>query len=140
MRVSRDCFANFVADFRTTFMQVPHECRENFHVSQTRLELVAKVLNMFENLMLFSKIFRKTRATFVRCCEPVAAKFWRIFNAKFSRHSYDSLEKTCENLTTNWRENKTKRHSYECRVTLARLSYELKISYIRGKVVRRSHE
>ena len=29
---------------------------------------------------------------------------------------------SCENLATIWRENKTKRYSYECRATLARMS------------------
>ena len=44
-------------------------------------------------------------------------KFWRIYNEKISRHSYeycmtvvrqssDSLEKTCEQLATIWREKK----------------------------------
>ena len=47
MRISRDCFANFVEDIRTTFVRVSHECRENFQVSQSSRELVAKVLNMF---------------------------------------------------------------------------------------------
>ena len=94
---------------------------------------------MFKNLMrffspkYFAKLSRDCHATFVRveCREPVAAKFWRIYSAKFSRHSYkcrvvrrsrDSLEKTCEHLATIWRENKTKRHSYECRATLSRMS------------------
>ena len=31
-------------------------------------------------------------------------------------------QQSCENLATIWRENKTKRHSYECRATLARTS------------------
>ena len=137
-------FANFVADFRTTFVRVSHECRENFHVSRTSRELVAKVLNMFKNFMrifstkYFARLSREFRATVARrsceeCREPVAAKFWRLNNAKFSRHSFecrasvarrsrDSLETTCENLATIWRENKTKRHSYECRATLARMS------------------
>ena len=94
------------------------------------------------------------------CLEPVAAKFWQIYYATFSRHSYkccgsvvrrsrDSLEKTCEHLATIWRENKTKRHSYECRANVMRHSHEcrvtivrmkMKISYIRGKVLRHSHE
>ena len=50
MRISRDCFANFVADFRMTFVRVSHECRENFHVSQTSHELVVKVLKMFKKI------------------------------------------------------------------------------------------
>ena len=37
---------------------------------------------------------------------------------------HDSLEKTCEHLATIWRESKTKRHSYECRVTLSRMSHD----------------
>ena len=143
MRISRNYFANFVAELRTTFVRVSHECRGNFHVSRTSRELVAKVLNMFKNFMrIFSPKYlaglsRDCLATVARrsceCREPVAAKFWRIYNAKFSRHSCecrasvarrscDSLEKTCENLATIWRENKTKRHSYECLSTLARMS------------------
>ena len=127
MRISRDCFANFVADFCTTFVRVSRECRENFHVSRTSRELVAKVLNMFKNFIrifspkYFARLSRDCRATVARlsceCCEPVAVKFWRINNAKCSRHSYewrasfarrsrDSLETTCENLATIWRENK----------------------------------
>ena len=41
-RFSRNCFANFVADFRTTLEQVSQECRENFHVSRTSRELVRR--------------------------------------------------------------------------------------------------
>ena len=44
-RMSRDCR---VTDIRTTFVRVSHECRENFQVSQSSLELFAKVLNMFK--------------------------------------------------------------------------------------------
>ena len=75
MRISRDCFANFVADFRTTFVRVSRECRENSLVSRTSRELVAKFLNMFKNFMrifspkyfarqsrdLFSKLDRTSR-------------------------------------------------------------------------------
>ena len=70
-RISRDCFANFVADFRTTFVRVRLSC-ENFHVSRTSCEMVAKVLNMFENFMriflpkYFTRLSRDCRATFVR--------------------------------------------------------------------------
>ena len=38
--------ANFVAYFRTTFVRLSHECRENFHVSRACRELVANVLYM----------------------------------------------------------------------------------------------
>ena len=104
MRISRDCFANFVADFRTTFARVSRECRENFLVSRTSRKLVAKFLNMFKNFMginspkHFARLSRDCRATVVRrsceCRELVAAKFWRIYNEKFSRRSRDSLAKT----------------------------------------------
>ena len=69
MRISPDCFANFVADFRTTFVRASHECRENFHVSRTSRELVAKVLNMFKNFMrifspkYFARLSRDGRAS-----------------------------------------------------------------------------
>ena len=113
---------------RGTFARHSCECRENFHVSRTSRELVAKVLNMFKNWMriffpkYFARLSRDCHATVARrsceCREPVAAKFWRIYNAKFSRHSYecrasvarrsrDCLETTCEKLATIWRENKT---------------------------------
>ena len=54
------------------------------------------------------------------------------------RHSHNSLKKTCEHLVTIWRENKTKRHSYECLATV--VGMKMKISYNRGKVMRHSHE
>ena len=44
-------FANFVAGFRTTFVRVPHKYLENFHVSRTSRELVAKFLNRFKRFM-----------------------------------------------------------------------------------------
>ena len=88
MRISRDCFANFVADFRTTFVRVSRECRENFLVSRTGREVFQHVEKFYANF--FSKIFRKTVAR-LSCDgrELVAAKFWRIYNAKFWRHSYE---------------------------------------------------
>ena len=98
MRISRDCFANFVADFRTTFVRVSRECRENFLVSRTSRELVAKFLNMLKYFMricspkYFARLSRDRRATVAQlsceCRELVAANFWRIYNAKFLRHSY----------------------------------------------------
>ena len=146
MRISRDCFANFDTDFRKTFVRLSHECREDFHVSRTSRELVAKVLNMFK---ILSKFFRQIisqdcrasvvrrscdgRATFVRVSRTCRLEILANLQCKFSRHSYecrasvkcDSLETTCENLATRstciWREIKTKRHSYECRATLARM-------------------
>ena len=125
--MTHDTYCSLSSDTKKfDFMRVSHECRENFHVSRTSREIVAKVLNMFKNFMrfffstkYFARLTRECRATVARrsceCREPVAAKFWRIYNAKFSRHSYECL-------ATIWRENKTKQHSYECRGTLARMS------------------
>ena len=146
MRISRDCFANFVADFRTTFARVSRECRENFLVSRTSRELVAKFLNMFKNFMginspkHFARLSRDCRATVVRrsceCRKLVAAKFWRIYNAKFSRHSYecrasvarrsrDSLAKTSrlsgEKMKLSDIRTNGVRHSHECRATVVRI-------------------
>ena len=146
MRISRDCFANFVADFRTTLARVSRECRENFLVSRTSRELVAKFLNMFKNFMginspkHFARLSRDCRATVVRrsceCRELVAAKFWRIYNAKFSRHSYecrasvarrsrDSLAKTSrlsgEKMKLSDIRTNGVRHSHECHATVVRI-------------------
>ena len=138
MRISRDYFANFVADFRTTFARVSRECRENFLVSRTSRELVAKFLNMFKNFMginspkHFARLSRDCRATVVRrsceCRELVAAKFWRIYNAKFSRHSYECRASVA-------------RRSRDSLAKTSRLSGEkMKISDIRTNGVRHSHE
>ena len=152
MRISRDCLANFVADFRTKFVRVSRECRDNFLVSRTSRELVAKFFNMLKNFMrffspkYFARLSRDCRATVARrsceCRGLVAAKFWRIYYAKFSRHSYDrrasvarrsrdSLAKTSRlsgekikrmslDCRTNLNENKL--HSRESRETLSRQS------------------
>ena len=139
-------FCEFVADFRTTFARVLRECRENFLVSRSSRELVAKFLNMFENFMginspkQFARLSRDCRATVVRrsceCRELVAAKFWRIYNAKFSRHSYecrasvarrsrDSLAKTSrlsgEKIKLSDIRTNGVRHSHECRATVVRI-------------------
>ena len=146
MRISRDCFANFVADIRTTFVRVSRECRENFLVSRTSRELVAKFFNMLKNFMrifppkYFARLSRDCRATVARrsceCRELVAAKFWRIYNAKFSRHSYecrasvarrsrDSLAKTSrlsdEKIKLSDIRTNVTRHSHECRATVVRI-------------------
>ena len=136
MRISRDCLANFVADFRTTFVRVSRECRENFLVSRTSRELVAKIFNMLKNFMrIFSqkylaRLSRDGRVTFVRVprtcrCEILANLLCEIFATlvRMSRECRTTVARqSCENLATIWRENKTKRHSYECRATLARMS------------------
>ena len=77
-----------------TLVPVSHECRENFHVLQTSWELLVKILNLFKNLyaIFFTRLSRDCHATVTRrlceCREPVAAKFWLSYNAKFSRHLY----------------------------------------------------
>ena len=120
-----------------TFALYSCECRENFHVSRTGREGFKPVKNFTQ---IFSpKYFARLSRRSCECCEPVAAKFLGIYNAKFSRlirMSCNSLEKTCKHLATIWQENKTKRHSYECLATVVRM----KISYIRGNVVSHSHE
>ena len=131
MRIPRDCYANLVA-------ALSHDIRASVVRIFTCCELAAKVLNMFKNWTriffpkYFARLSRDCRATVARCScecrEPVAAKFWQIYNAKFSRHSYecrasvaqrshDSLETTCEKLATTWR---------DIRMNVARLSYKLK--------------
>ena len=82
-----------------------------------RRELVAKVLNMFKNFkQIFSPKYFARRSYDVRASVSnlLPRNVWRIYNAKFSRHSYKcrasvvrqlrgSLEKTCEHLATIWR-------------------------------------
>ena len=95
-------------------------------------------LNMFKSFMRFffstkhvARLSRDCRVTFARrsceCREHVAAKFWRIQNAKISRFSYDCRTNPYDSratvLATIWRENKTKRHSYECRETFSRMKW-----------------
>ena len=138
MRISRDCFANLVADFHTTFVRVSRECRENFLVSRTSRELVAKFFNMLKNFMrifspkYFARLSRDCRATVARrsckCCELVAAKFWQIYNAKFLRHSYECRASVA-------------RRSRDSLVKTSRLSgKKIKLSDIRTNVARHSHE
>ena len=159
MRISRDCFANFVADFRTTFARVSRECRENFLVSRTSRELVAKFLNMFKNFMginspkhlaRLSRDFRATvvrrscdgRATFVRvsrtCRREILANLQCEIFATLVRMSCECrttvARQSCENLATIWRENETKRHSYEWRATLARMSRDCRTNLNENKL------
>ena len=101
----------------------------------------------------FARLPRDYRATVVRrsceCREPVAAKFWRIYNAKVSRHSYDGRATVLRKHANTSRLSGEKiklsdirtnvvRHSHECCATFVRM--KMKINYIRGKVVRHSHE
>ena len=99
--------ATVLANLSRTVARHSCECRGNFHVSRTSRELVAKVLNMFKNFMrffsskYFARLSRDRRATVVRrsceCREPVAAKFWRIYNVKISRQSRDMFSKLDRN-------------------------------------------
>ena len=147
MRISRDCFANLSRDFRMTFVRVSRECRENFLVLRTSRELVAKFFNMLKNFMrifspkYFARLSRDSRATVARrsceCRELVAANFWRIYNAKFSRHSYecrasvarrsrDSLAKTSRLSREKIKLSDIVRMSRDTRTNVARLSYKFK--------------
>ena len=146
MRISRDCFANFVAglshDIRASVARVSRE----FLVSRTSRELVAKFFNMLKNFMqifspkYFARLSHDCRATVARrsceCRKLVAAKFWRIYNAKFSQHSYecrvsvarrsrDSLAKTSrlsgEKIKLSDIRTNVARHSHECRATVVRI-------------------
>ena len=148
MRISLDCFANFVADFRTTFVRVSRECRENFLVSRTSRELVAKFFNMLKNFMrifspkYFARLLRDCRATVARrsceCRREILAKFtmqnFCDTRTNVARVSHDGRQQSCENLATIWRENKTKRHSYECRATLARMSRDCRTNLNENKL------
>ena len=145
MRISRDCFANFVADFRTTFVRVSRECRENFLVSRTSRELVAKFFNMLKNFMrffspkYFARLSRDSRATFVRvsrtCRREILANLQCEIFATFVRECRTTVARhSRENLATIWRENKTKRHSYECRATLARMSRDFRTNLNENKL------
>ena len=99
MRISRDCFANFVSDFRTTFVRMSHECRENFHASRTSRELVAKVLNMFKNFMrifstkYFARLSRECRATVARVSRDGRATFVRV--SRDGRATFVRVSRTC---------------------------------------------
>ena len=155
MRISGDCFANFVADFHTTFVPVLYESHKYFMCR----ELVTKFLNLFKNFMrVFSpKYFARVLTRLSRYSwdvrESVANSSPQNFG-KFTMQNFCDarmndvrvwyevratvLRKKCEHLTTIWRENKTKQHSFQCHATVIRM--KMKISYIRGKVGRHSHE
>ena len=93
---------------RGTFARHSCECRENFHVSRTSRELVAKVLNMFKNWMriffptYFARLSRDGRTTFVRMSRTCR------------REILANLQ--CEIFAT------LVRMSCECRTTVARQS------------------
>ena len=141
MRIPRDCFANLVAD-------LSHDTRASVARIFIDREQVAKVFNMFKKIMRFfrqnirkyvARLSRDSRTTFMlvsRTCrrEDLANLQCDSFATRV-RMSYEcrmtvarSLEKTCEQLATIWQENKTKRHSYEWRETLSRISCDCRAS------------
>ena len=131
MRSSHDCFANFVLDFRTTFVRVSPECCENFLVLRTSREMVAKVLNMFKNFMqifspkYFARLSCDGRASVTYLSPRNFGEFtmrnFRDTRTNVVRVSHYGratvLRKPCDYLARN----KIKRHSYECRTTLAQM-------------------
>ena len=113
------------------------ECRENFHVSRTSRELVAKVLNMFKNWMriffpkYFARLSRDVRANVANLSPRNFGEFtMRNFcdtRTNVVRVSHDGratvLRQHAKNSRLSGEKIKlTRRHSYECRATLARMS------------------
>ena len=113
-------------------------------MSRTSRELVAKVLNKLDAIFFpkyFARLSRDCRATVARRSCDVRANVanqsprnfgeftmrnFRDTRTNVVRVSHDGratvLRQHGEKLVTIWRENKTKRHSYECRATFARMS------------------
>ena len=81
-------------------MRVSHKCLENFHVSLTIHELVAKVLNMFKNFMrifspkYFARLSCDGRAMFV----PVSR------TCRINVYSMRLQRESCVYITNLWRE------------------------------------
>ena len=142
-----------------TFARHSRECR----VSVMRIflcrELVAKFLNMFKNFMqifspkYFARLSRDGGERFVRVSRTCRRKILTNLHCKIFatlvRMSCECrimvVRQSCKNLANIWQENKIKRHSYECRVTLARMSRDCRTNLIENKlhsrkVVRHSHE
>ena len=116
---------------RTFAQQVSHECRENFHVSRICRELVVKDLNMFKNFMrifwpkYFARLSRDVRAS-VPNLSP------RNFGKFTMRNFCDTRTNVCQCRTT------VVRMSCQCRATVVQI--RMKMSYIRGKVVRHMND
>ena len=80
-------------------------------------ELVAKVLKMFKNVMrIFSPKY------FARLSREFTMRNFRDTRTNVVRVSHDGRATALRKHANTSRENKTKRHSYECRATLARMS------------------
>ena len=152
MQISGDCFANFVADFHTTFVPVLHECHKYFMCR----ELVTKFLNLFKNFMRFfsPKYFARlsryswdVRGSVANLSPQNFGKFtmqnfcdarMNVVRVWYEVRATVLRKKMHEHLATIWQENKTKQHSFQCHATVIRM--KMKISYIHGKVGRHSHE
>ena len=130
---------------RGTFARHSCECRENFHVSRTSRELVAKVLNIFKNWMriffpkYFARLSRDCRATVVRGSCDVRANVANLSPRNFGEFTMRNFRDTRTNVV---------RVSHDSRATVlrqhaknSRLSGEkIKLSDIRTNVVRHSHD
>ena len=107
MRISGDCFANFVADFHTTFVPVLHECHKYFMCR----ELVTKFLNLFKNFM-------------------------RVFSPKYfarlSRYSWD-LRGSVANLSPQNFGKFTMQNFCDARMNVLRVWYEVRPTVLRKK-------
>ena len=126
MRILSHTFARHLCDCLTSVLRI-FMCHE----------LVANWSRMFYTCFkILCKFFNQNISQ--ECCESVANLSPRNFGksnftmqnfrntcANVLRVSHDScatvFKKTCETLTTIWRENKTKRHSYKCHATLAQM-------------------
>ena len=90
----------------------------------------------------FARLSCDGRATFVRvsrtCRREILANLQCEIFATLVRMSRECrttvARQSCENLATIWRENKTERHSYECRATLARMSRDCRTNLNENKL------
>ena len=107
MRISGDCFANFVADFHTTFVPVLHECHKYFMCR----ELVTKFLNLFKNFMRF---------------------FSPKYFARLSRYSWD-VRGSVANLSPQNFGKFTMQNFCDARMNVVRVWYEVRTTVLRKK-------
>ena len=107
MQISGDCFANFVADFHTTFVPVLHECHKYF-MCRT---LVTKYLNLFKNFM------------------PV---FSPKYFARLSRYSWD-MRGSVANLSPQNFGKFTMQNFCDARMNVVRVWYEVRATVLRKK-------
>ena len=121
-----------------TFARHSCECRASVVRIFLCRELIAKLFNMLKNFMRFflPNISQDCRATVVRWSRDVRASVANLSPRNFGEFTMRNFcvlvrmsrkcrttvaRQSCENLATIWRENKTKRHSYECRATVVRI-------------------